>query len=471
MSSALKIIGIALFAIIFLFFLGTALMFITKTCPPKGPWPMPPWCEGSEFPKLPTSSNQLIPSLPPTNANPNSADNASQMPSANANSNMSDNASKAPSTNVPQPLPIPIPAFQQDTSKQLDYSFSMPSYIAPLPSSTKKLTLGIGMMDFWGQVCLNNMCEDPTIEIAPSMKRLAQTGSKLILFSDYVSLGTDLSISSIPLGGAHTASQQDLSSVASNARKNGMKSMLITNLYGDGRTVIGSNPTSVQLQKLLSGWNATMAQQASRAQVAGFDYIILNPRDIHFMFDDSRGTEANMGLAAMMPTIRQLYRGKVCIWGNPWSMQTPLLLSQVDCVISDLGIDWIMKGRNGTSESLQAGWKQHLSDPAFASFSGKEQFILVLMPSYENALSKGWIEPVADYSNTKLPEKDWKTQALVYDSLFREIYSGNYSINGVISYGYWWNDNMYPQSIGINSLSHSIRGKDAEHVFYAWGAK
>jgi hypothetical protein len=65
--------------------------------------------------------------------------------------------------------------------------------------------------------------------------------------------------------------------------------------------------------------------------------------------------------------------------------------------------------------------------------------------------------------------RDWKEQALVYEGLFRALYNNSTAnIKGIIAYGYWWTDTLYPDHWVNNDLGHSIRGKDAEHVFYRW---
>ena len=63
---------------------------------------------------------------------------------------------------------------------------------------------------------------------------------------------------------------------------------------------------------------------------------------------------------------------------------------------------------------------------------------------------------------------DWKESALVYDSLFQSMSKSAYLPYGIISYGYWWNDIMYPEVWMRNDLSHSVRDRDAERVFYEW---
>jgi len=52
-TTRLKKVGIYLGAVVGVLLLGVALMWIFDICPPSGPWPIPPWCPGTEY-ELPT---------------------------------------------------------------------------------------------------------------------------------------------------------------------------------------------------------------------------------------------------------------------------------------------------------------------------------------------------------------------------------------------------------------------------------
>ena len=44
---------------------GAAIAVFSNLCPPQGPWPMPPWCQGSGLALLPGN-----PTMPPLGVNP-----------------------------------------------------------------------------------------------------------------------------------------------------------------------------------------------------------------------------------------------------------------------------------------------------------------------------------------------------------------------------------------------------------------
>src|SRR3990167_6298531 len=49
-----------------------AVMAVFKICPPQGPWPTPPWCEGGM--QLPEIKMPALPSIPSTSEKINIAD-------------------------------------------------------------------------------------------------------------------------------------------------------------------------------------------------------------------------------------------------------------------------------------------------------------------------------------------------------------------------------------------------------------
>lgn len=52
---------------------GIAVAFFINPCPPRGPWPMPPWCQGSGTTLFPT-----VPTMPAVQANPTPAETVKQ---------------------------------------------------------------------------------------------------------------------------------------------------------------------------------------------------------------------------------------------------------------------------------------------------------------------------------------------------------------------------------------------------------
>lgn len=95
----------------------------------------------------------------------------------------------------------------------------------------------------------------------------------------------------------------------------------------------------------------------------------------------------------------------------------------------------------------------------------KENYLLTTITSVDNAVRVGWLPPTEIYSQTP----NFKAQAIGYEALFRSLYNQNTKVDGVISYGYWWNDRLFPETkVSRNDVDCTIRSKDAESIFYKW---
>ncbi|MFA6399559.1 MAG: hypothetical protein WCW44_04290, partial [archaeon] len=138
-----------------------------------------------------------------------------------------------------------------------------------------------------------------------------------------------------------------------------------------------------------------------------------------------------------------------------------------DCIVEDTGVSGLLKDTKEDVNAIQNVWKEHFSNEKFKQFENKELFILLLMPSFDGAMKKGWIEPDKSYPNGEY-QSDFKEQALVYEGFLRATNNTDLNITGIISYGYWWHSTLHNPISHGNSLGQSIRNKDAEQVFYNW---
>jgi hypothetical protein len=359
----------------------------------------------------------------------------------------------------------------------------VPQTLSYLSNSFKKidkpLIFGVGMFDVWGSVCYAQGffqgCEDSRNNVASSFKRAKEIGSQLMLVTDFSVLQKDLSIKRpSSFSGAHEINQSELSKIVDQAKNNQQKTMLITNLY-DGENGARNNinyqtASDSQIEKLFSGWKKIIVGNALKAKNAGVDYFVVNPRDIQLDSFENKKSLVNKGYADIISDVKKQYNGKICFWGNIWTLTDAnfTFMKDVDCVIEDWGINNIMKNAQDNVGSIENAWATHLGRGEFGKLVGKEVFIMILMPSYKGAMQKGWIEPVIGYP-VGTYVRDWEEQALVYEGLFRAIYNGQAEhVDGIISYGYWWTDTLHPDSKMANGLGQSIRDKDAEQVFYNW---
>jgi len=383
-------------------------MAIFRICPTKGPWPTPPWC-----------------------------------------------------------------VIQNVNSK---FSYSEQSYLANTPSTNISIkndfVFGIGMMDLWGKLCTSPFtCDNPKEDVDTSFQRLKQLNTNLVMVTDFYQIDRNKDFLEVNRGGARTISQQDMKLLIDKAHENNMKFMLMTNLYEKehSREVLNNHdPEKQELNKLFDEWKIKILNQAKKGN---YDYLVINPRDITFFFDKKEDNDyMNNKLVELIPEIRKVYSGKICLWGpSSWIEDFG---DNYDCLIVDEDVKNIFRGisklnNNIKLEDITKKWNDYLDTINY----NPTTFVLILMPSYKKSLDNGWIEPVgAKYGAEYV--KDYKIQALVYEGFFEAV-TNHPKISGVISYGYWWNDNLYPNTLDIfrNDLSHSIRDKDAEAVFYKWANK
>lgn len=480
---------IIILAVIVGIFAGTTLiMYILRFCPPVGPWPAPPWCQADKiaaapvkpkigyaddlgcFPEscvgLPKGMKELCENFIAGNISwP--ADCKEMREAACQNLCQREKAVLAKKESAGRTTAAPF------VPKDLSYITDK------FEKTNSPLILGVGLHDIWGNICyakeLWQGCENSTNNIESSLARIKNIGGRLILISDFSVLKKDLTIARPnPFSGAHEINQKELNKIIAEAKKDGQQSMLITNLYEGEEGARGKidyeNASDATIEKLFSGWKEIMAANAAKAQQAEVDYLVINARDIQLDYFDYKLPLLNKEYTAVLEKIKQQYRGKICYWGNVWALANKDLtfMKNVDCMIEDWGINNILKNSKEDADSIENAWAAHLSREEFGQLSDKKVFILALIPGYDGSMQKGWIEPGIGYAAGTYA-RDWKEQALAYEGLFRAVYKNRAKhVDGIISYGYWWTDTIHPDDKMANGLGHSIRGKDAEQVFYKW---
>ncbi|MBN1432285.1 MAG: hypothetical protein JW931_05890 [Methanomicrobiaceae archaeon] len=423
-------IAVAVLKLIAVVVIVVGSIFAFRICPPAGPWPMPPWCEGG----------------------------------------------------------IDVPNFDSGLHYE-EYVYSDLPYITENYEATDRpLVMGMAMQDNWGKITGtgpngNYITEDNRLYVDSSMERLSAINSELVLITDFATMDEDLNIFSQSRGGAAMIEQGEFNDIASSARANGLETMLITNIYEleplARHQINCENITEDKIDGLFSEWREQVLYEAGKAESAGFDYFVINPRDIGFFFCeyDSYAVQYWPGIAE---DVKKQFSGKIGMWGpsyyfSDYSFDT----SDLDFIILDDGITEIVGGASedvADIESKWTAWFERYRNARESAGDDKEYFAMILMPSYDGAMQGGWVE-IFDLStiyiegSTENLVRDYKEQALVYEGFFRAVYnSDDPPVDGVISYAYWWTDNMYPDTFFVrNDIVHSIRGKDADHVFAKWG--
>lgn len=409
-------------SMITIFIVISLSMLILHICPPKGPWPTPPWCDGKAY--IPFEYKEL--------------------------------------------------GYIQERFNHTD----------------KRLDFIIGTMDIWGNPHLYiDLGENSKDHVETTMKKIREVGGEGVYLTDFVSISNSKEIQE-GLTGAESMSGYEMKSIVSEARKNGQNKVMLTiNLYDpeapmrrykgksmDG-TVSGELLKDMPIKnwkKLFDSWERYLSEEATKAGNAGVSHLIITPSDFSFSgFKDKEYLNKEYSLFA--DAAKQRFKGKigVSVYGSEMPNLDAKTLEKIDFIVilwdpnGDHELRKIFKGVGEDITSIEDSLVDWLNLINFSRTKGKETYILVIMPSYDGALQKGWIEPGAVYGEGY--KKDFKEQALLYEGLFRAIYKNRFNITGVISYGYWWTDRIYPEvRILRNDLSHSIRGKDAENIFYKW---
>lgn len=423
-------VAVALVVLIGVIVLFIGSMFVFRICPPAGPWPAPPWCKGG----------------------------------INA--------------------PLYDSGLNYDNFVYSDLPYIKENY----ESTDRSLIMGMAMQDNWGKITGtgpkgNYITEDNRLYVDSSMERLSAINSELVLITDFATIDEDLNIFPQSRGGAAMIEQDELNDIVTSAKSKGLKTMLITNIYEleplARHQINCENITEDKIDGLFSEWREQIIYEADKAEAAGFDYIVINPRDIGFFFCEY-DSYAVQYWPEISREVKKHFPGRIGMWAPSYYFaEYSFDTSDIDFIILDDQITEILgqaKEDVGDIEASWAGWFKNYQRVREVAGDGKEYFAMILMPSYDGAMKEGWVEiydssTIYDPDKMENIEKDYREQALVYEGFFRAVHeSKNPPVDGVISYGYWWTDNMYPGSyFARNDITHTIRGKDAEHVYVKWG--
>lgn len=359
--------------------------------------------------------------------------------------------------------------------------------------TTKLLLMIIGTMDMWGNPHVGiDMGEIPNKNVVPTMERSGSIGAEALYLTDFVTYDKDLKLEykySSLIPAALTMEQKEINNVVSSAKTNGMNIIILnTNMYdpdfvfqkwmgGDitesGQYKFSNGNHEETLEIMFPQWEQKIYEQAEKAQAAGIDYLVINPGDSSFEYYNDLSV-LSQKYKSIIPGIRERFDGNIGILGGLEYIGSDEfnVVNDLDFVIVawDANLGWkikeIFSDTEETADDIESSFVEWLTLSEWNRFVGKQVFIHVTMPSYDNAMREGWIEPSQGEDRWT---RDDKEQALIYEGLYRALYNNNFNVEGVIAYGYWWSDQMYPVAKDLrNDIMHSIRQKDAEHVFYKW---
>ncbi|WKZ34634.1 MAG: hypothetical protein QY332_13520 [Anaerolineales bacterium] len=461
-------------------------------CPPEGPWPQPPWCVSKvdcvDYP--PTVIDDII----RRTTDQVGAQNLQVANGCMFMRSFGDNE------------------FQPFVYQELDYLPGTDEY----PPIERDIAFVVFPADYWGnnyiipqglyegipQFARDLWYDTVTLGTDPrkhnnlenTAKRSAQMGAQQFMVSDFIMLvDDDLTLERFDYPGVESLTQAEMKRIARVAHENGQEAVLMlalldTAFYDKVADYFNSGEygslydVEVEIQRyntfdvgeatadLHASWRAAILEEARMAEAAGFDRLLVTPGTIWM----NSGEMVALDDAEWLETIaqvRQVFSGK--LGGGRFDMTADYegytFMHELDFVIIDIGIEQVMAGvTSGQLDEMTERWKTYVLSPNVMVFAGVPEVLhSPIVSSYDGVLENGWIEPGGRYPDLV---RDDRVQAAVLETLMRALYeTPDTPVNGVIAWGYGWHDFIYPNQHEIrDDLSTSIRGKDAENVFYRW---
>ncbi|HLD18453.1 MAG TPA: hypothetical protein VJB90_00375, partial [Candidatus Nanoarchaeia archaeon] len=265
MRRVIKIIFVVLGVLIALF----ALMTIFKVCPPQGPWPTPPWCEGGT--QLPEIKMQALPSILSTSEKINIAD-AIVVPADVSKIDYPIFYEKPAAANVT--IENPYCAIAKETvAYPVRYlgNHELPRIDgAPLPAGISRIG---GIKDTWiPEPNLNRGCRSVSYAAMKeayekTLQRVKAVGTEKITFTNYVHFSN---FKNAEIDGPDKAavSEEDLRFVVTKAHEQNLEVILYLNL-APGKETVSDIPSASWLSSLIHNWEPFVLHQAKIAEGTG----------------------------------------------------------------------------------------------------------------------------------------------------------------------------------------------------------
>lgn len=427
---------------------GVLIMFLTNACPPQGPWPLPPWCEGGiSLPAVPED----LPELVLTEA-------------------------------VVQIAPTPTPLVYVLPPEELQI-FSGPGW-EQAPSLPPGFMMGNTFMDVYGNEQFNHYL-DTTIA------SMETTGANWVIYGNfwsYHSLDPPIIAPFPDRFGFRDATAEEIEIMAEKVHQQGMKFALIMELNWD--VLAGSWESWEKAQRVtresqqfledksmnteentaywdswFESYTAFALDQAAVAQAADVDMLVI-------------GQQLNGAVVAgnidrwktLIAKVREVYDGPIS-----YAAYTNQYLTQADSFPYEDADYIIIYYYNGISELEQPGLEElresfeYFNDTQFEPLSrryGKPVIFLTPFQSRDFGARQEWFEPSAP-----APEvgQDLLIQAKMYEAFFQSIQDEDW-VAGVWTWGYWWRDDFIDSQPGDSSYekSSTIRNKPAMWIFQKW---
>lgn len=440
---------IAVLALAGVCIMGVGIMFFTSTCPPQGPWPMPPWCEGGgAIPPIPEN----LPSIVSTQA-------------------------AAPFAPTPTPFVYVLPQeyMQIFSSSEWEQNPSLPS----------GFMIGHTFMDVYTTDLFQTYLE-PTLD---SMRASKGTWVVYDNYWSYQSLEPPIIVPFPETQGFRNATSDEICKMVQETHARGMKFALMTELNFDiarGEWQGWDQNTDFwqQSQQLLAEkgdnlpanaewWDAWfesygtfLSEQANTAKQCDVDMLVIGKQ-----IDGAVRTGNADRWRELIAQTRKIYSGPLsyaAYTDQNYSQASEFPYDDLDYIIIYL-YNNVSDAENPTLPELVESFER-FNDKQFEPLSrmyNKPVIFLTPFQSRDHGARQDWFEPAAP-----APEvgQDLLIQAQMYEALFQSIQDEDW-VAGVWTWGYWWRndfDIIWQSGDASFNKSSSVRNKPAMWIIQKW---
>lgn len=281
------------------------------------------------------------------------------------------------------------------------------------------------------------------------------------------------------------------------AHDKNLKVTLVWQLWpidGKGNQINTTNPSLVEITKVLNGWKDIMTSMAKISRDGKVDNLYIQWSAFYFPSLTQYPESSTLAFLSIIDNVRSIFNGKLFM-GTPRFFDRRII-EKVDAIVVPIGVgNWSYNDDINISTSLV---KQRVLDTMtgiyldFSLYSGMNPRDIPIIwdfniQSRDKALSQGWVEdgfcvssvngPIVSWDSPSCIQKNYRTdfsvQAIAIEGSFQAIKEQTlfktYGVN--FSTGYWLTDTLAPGLEGFPNFSQSIRGKPAENIVKAWYSK
>lgn len=470
----MKTFLILIVGIVGLFVAATAVIFALKACPPKGPWPTPPWCGTTSAPVKEDFEDVLV---VPTDLDKIAYPDFYQQAKP-TNIIVSDPYCliEAPETIYPAtylgayPLPqIKGAPLQPEIKRVVGFNDVWTSHLFGNPNNNDCLSLKNAIFSLIGKGPMFESYEK-------TLSRAKMLGGDTIAITNYI-LFSNFKTASVenerPL-----IDDTTLRKIVKTAKSQGVDVLLYLNL-GKGldrvNDPVGDIPNDEWLATLIDNYSVFLLNQAKIAEETGIKGIMLN----HFDYNPSiRGHETayQNKMLELIEKVRSVYSGQLILLIDPFYeadlAKISGVLSAVDGYIftSSGGVPAGADDKTVSVGNLKRFILENLKGRGddFGKYN-KPFYIRILIQSHS---ADGFQEPYCIQRGADpcylLP--DFSVQAIAYEAMMEAINEAHgkfLNVEAVDAYGYSFTDVLLPQ-VWLPQISHSVRNKPAESVVFEW---